>query len=152
MAYFEVDVTPDGTNNAGLTGSDTDFSLAATSAREILIWNQTEAPVDVELVTTHGNVRFEERSTALPDAYERLYERNQYRSYEIDNNVSGVNASFYRITGLQPHGTHVLRVENITTPARDWLDEGSSTMQIRGHSKGNIFNGQRVYVIQFPFN
>ena len=144
MAHFVVDVLSDGTDNATLTGADTDYSVPALHHVDVLIWNQTSTPVDVTLTTSHADLLFFNEV----DQHLETKLLNQYRS-ETVNNGTALDVSFFTVNGLAPHSIHPVRITNSNnTTARDWLDEASCTMQTAGHGT-NVHNGEFVWVIPF---
>ena len=146
MAYFEVFVEPDGTDNAVLIDSD-NWMIPPTPAGgggrplDMFVWNGSDTPVDVYLLASHQDLVF----VKDPDHYSDAQTEEQYRSI-VTRSGSGFPDSI-SINGLGPGSFFPFRIANSSVSATySWLDANSCTMSTAGHGS-NIFNGQRIYVI-----
>ena len=138
MAYWEIDFTPDGTNNAVLVDSD-DWSVANDAHLDLLLWNKADCPVDIQLRVLNNNILF----SIGQDEYRVEHDRINQRDVIINNNEPLGNT--FEITHLAPRSVYPLRITNLTGSAVTWLDAENCNMVIRGHTT-NLYNGQRVYV------
>ena len=138
MAYWEIDFTPDGVNNAVLIDSD-NWSIPNDAHLDILLWNKSDAPVDILLRALNNNMFF----SIGQDEYEVEHERINQRNVEFNNNDPLGNT--FEITHLAPRSVYPLRITNLTGSATTWLDADNCSMVLRGHTT-NLYNGERVYV------
>ena len=147
MAYFEIDVIGGGNtrlDTAVLLDSD-NFTIpreagGVTGTLDVFVWNASDTPVDVYLLT--GNVDLE--IVKDPDHYEDAQSESNVRSV-TRGRITGDNA-FVDIRGLAPGEYYPFRITNpLPNGDRPWLDANSCTMSTSGHGT-NIFNGQRVHV------
>ena len=138
MAYWEINFTPDGTNDAVLIDSD-QWSIPVDNHLDILLWNKADCPVDIELRAFNNNMLF----SIGQDEYSVEHERINERGVTINNNVPLGNT--FEIAHLAPRSVYPLRITNLNTTAQTWLDADNCQMRVRGHTT-NTFNGERVYV------
>ena len=142
MAYFEIDFTPDGVNSAALVDSD-NLRVAGDDHLDILLWNKSDAPVDVYLSTDTESMLF----SVGQDEYVVEHERINQRNVIINNGPNPLGVNTFEITHLAPRSVYPLRVTNVKPGSTvNWLDSSSCTMSVRGHTT-NLYNGERVYVI-----
>ena len=139
MAYFEIDFTPDGVNNASLVDSD-NWSIPNDAHLDILLWNKSDAPADVFLRALNNQMFFSIGQTEYVVEHERINQRNV-----VFNNNDPLGNTF-EITHLAPRSVYPLRITNLTGSAATWLDADSCTMEVRGHAT-NLYNQQRIYVV-----
>ena len=140
MAYFEIDLTPDGINNATIVGTATEWIVDSETHLDLIIWNEAETLVDVQLLGGHTDLDW----VLHPTIYEDEHDEPKWRRYAIDN--SNALGPFLNIYALQPGAIFPIRLTNpLPNGNRNWIDTGGCDMQVRGHGT-NIFNGGRVYV------
>ena len=84
MAYFEIDLTPDGTNNATLVGNDNEWTLDSETHIDVIIWNEAETPVDVYLLGGSTSLDW----VLNPDQYADEHREVKWQDFSIDNNFA----------------------------------------------------------------
>ena len=140
MAYFEIQVEPDGTDSASLIDSD-QWMIDSEQHLDIFIWNEADVPVDVTLVVAHSDLFW----VLDPQDYGGTHQTPVYKGLTITN--GDPLGSFVHIEKLQSNSVYPLRLTNPTPgAARLWLDADSCSLSTSGHGT-NVFNGQRVYVM-----